>query len=66
MIFIDRNSVPVPQIFNSREMHIAKERLEEFYRRSEGSRSQERFVRAFELKLRKELIVSLQLLFKNK
>jgi len=66
MIFIDRNSVPVPEIFDSREMQIAKERLKEFYSRSESSRSQERYVKAFEPKLRKDLIISLRPLFKNK
>jgi len=66
MIYIDRNSVPIPQIFDSREMQIAKERLKEFYSRPESSRSQERYVRAFEPKLRKDLMISLRPLFKNK
>ncbi|MBK7008779.1 MAG: AAA family ATPase [Saprospiraceae bacterium] len=66
MIYIDRNSVPVPEVFHSGEMKIAKKRLDEFYSRSEGSRSQERYSRPFEPQLTKEIIGSLRLLFKNK
>lgn len=66
MIYIDRNSVPVPEVFHSGEMKIAKKRMEEFYSRPEGSRSQERYSRPFEPQLTKEIIGSLRLLFKNK
>ncbi len=66
MIFIDRNIVSIPEVFSSREMHIAKERLEKFYTRSVGSRSQERYSRPFEPQLTKEINSSLRFLFKSK
>lgn len=66
MIFIDRNNVPVPEIFHTREMEIAQKRLAEFYNRSEGSRSQKRYSKPFDPQLKGELVGPLRFLFKNK
>jgi predicted ATPase len=65
MIFVDRNSIPIPEIFFSEKISIAKKRVEEFYSRSENSRSQERF-KPFAFELVNEIKSSARQLFKDK
>ena len=66
MIYIDRNSVLIPEIFHSKQVEIAKKRLEEFYQSLETSRNQKRFSRPFDAIILKEIKDSLKNLFKNK
>jgi uncharacterized protein (TIGR02646 family) len=66
MIYVDRNSIPVPEIFFSKEIRIAQRRLEDFYSRAKKSRSQERFVQPFESNLRKGFLEYLRILFNSK
>jgi len=66
MIYIDRNSIPFPEILNSKEVEIAKERLTEFYSKSQNSRSQQKYSRPFDIELSRDIKVSLRKLFKNK
>ncbi|MBS1624364.1 MAG: AAA family ATPase [Bacteroidetes bacterium] len=66
MIFVDRNSINVPKVFSSNELHIAQKRLDDFYNRPKSKRSQERYSRAFEPELRDQFISSLEKLFNGK
>ncbi len=66
MIYIDRNSIPFPEILNSKEVEIAKERLTEFYSKSQNSRSQQKYSRPFEIEVSRDIKESLRNLFKNK
>ncbi len=66
MIYIDRNSVSFPEIFNSKEVHVAKERLTEFYSKSQNLRSQQKYSKPFEIEVSREVKESLRNLFKNK
>lgn len=66
MIYIDRNSVSFPEILNSREVEIAKERLSEFYSKPQKSRSQQKYSKPFEIEVSKDLKESLRNLFKHK
>lgn len=66
MIYIDRNSVSFPEILNSREVNIAKERLKKFYGKPLNSRLQQKYSRPFELEVSKSIKESLRDLFKNK
>jgi uncharacterized protein (TIGR02646 family) len=66
MIYVDRSSVPFPNIFHSKEIEVAKRRLEEFYNRSREKRSQEKYSRPFEPELRDLILVPLRALFNAK
>ncbi len=66
MIYIDRNSISVPDVFKSKELKIAQRRLEEFYNLPEKLRKQERYSKPFEPELRSKFIESLRKLFNGK
>jgi len=66
MIYIDRHSIPVPDVFKSNELIIAQQRLQEFYNRPEKIRTQIRYSRPFEPELRNLFIESLRKLFNGK
>lgn len=56
MIHVNRSKVPFPDVFNSREIEIAKIRLVDFYNRSKDSRSQERFSVPFRPEIRTRIL----------
>jgi hypothetical protein len=58
MIFIDRTAISHPDVFYSKEIEIAKKRLEDFYTRSKESRSQEKYSKPFEPELRDKFLKS--------
>lgn len=66
MIHIDRNNIPIPEVFQSNELIIARRRLKEFYERPAKSRGQERYSKPFEPELRNQILVSLRKLFNGK
>lgn len=66
MIYIDRNSIPKPKVFNSKKTVIAIEKLEEFYTRNDKLKSQQRFTQPFGVEFQKGLKSSLRKLFNNK
>lgn len=66
MIYVDRNIIPFPDVFDSQEVNIAKKRLEEFYGRSKDSRSQEKYSRPFEIEIRNKILGSLCEVFNGK
>lgn len=66
MIYIDRKSISIPEIFNSQEIEIANKRLFDFYQASSGENSQRRFSRPFDAKLTRNVKKSLEDLFKQK
>lgn len=66
MIYVERNIIPIPEIFHSNEVEIAKRRLREFYLSSEGNKSQKRFSNPFSEKISSEVKNSLKKLFKHK
>ncbi|WP_314243867.1 AAA family ATPase [Empedobacter tilapiae] len=66
MIYVERNIIPLPEVFYSKEVEIAKKRLEEFYLSSEGNKSQKRFSTPFNEKISNEVKYSLKELFKHK
>lgn len=66
MIFVDRNSINIPEVFFTKEMEIANNRLKEFYNLPSKSRSQKRYSRPFEFDLREPIKVSLHSLFRSK
>lgn len=66
MIYVERNSIPIPEVFYSKEVEIAKKRLEEFYSRSKESRSQQKYSQPFEKELRDKFLESLREVFKGK
>jgi uncharacterized protein (TIGR02646 family) len=65
MIFVDRNSVPLPMVFYSNELILARERLFDYYRKLAGG-SQQRFSQPFEPAFQKELREDIAVLFHNK
>lgn len=66
MIYVERNSIPVPEVFYSKEIEIAKKRLEEFYLKSKESRSQQKYSQPFEKELRDKFLEPLREIFKGK
>lgn len=66
MIYIDRNNVPKPKVFNSKKTAIAIEKLEEFYTRNDKLKSQQRFTQPFRVEFQKGLKSSLRKLFNDK
>lgn len=66
MIYVDRNIIPVPEVFYSREVEIAKRRLEEFYLQSKNKRSQQKYSQPFEKELRDKFLIALREVFKGK
>lgn len=66
MIYVERNSIPVPEVFYSKEVGIAKKRLEEFYLKSKESRSQQKYSQPFEKELRDKFLEALREVFKGK
>lgn len=66
MIYVERNSIPVPEVFYSKEVEIAKKRLEEFYLKSKESRSQQKYSQPFEKELRDKFLEALREVFKGK
>ncbi|GGE89078.1 TIGR02646 family protein [Chishuiella changwenlii] len=66
MIYVERNIISLPEVFYSKEVEIAKKRLEEFYLSSEGNKSQRRFSNPFNVKIAKEIKYPLKDLFKHK
>lgn len=66
MIYVERNSIPVPEVFYSKEVEIAKKRLEEFYFKSKESRSQQKYSQPFENELRNKFLEALREVFKGK
>lgn len=66
MIFVDRNTISHPEVFYSKEIDIARKRLEEFYIRSKDSRSQEKYSRPFEPELRNKFLRALREVFNGK
>lgn len=64
MIYIDRNSVPKPEVFASREIEISNKRLQDFF--SKSNRSQQNYSTPFQPELRKQFILDLRVLFKGK
>ncbi|GAA4770546.1 MULTISPECIES: AAA family ATPase [Flavobacterium] len=66
MIYVERNSIPVPEVFYSKEVEIAKKRLEEFYIKSKESRSQQKYSQPFEKELRNKFLEALREVFKGK
>lgn len=66
MIHIDRNSISVPDVFFSKEIDIARKRLEEFYTHSKAKRGQQRYSRPFEKDLRIPIYEALNNLFNGK
>ncbi|GGF30273.1 AAA family ATPase [Flavobacterium limi] len=66
MIYIDRNSFPVPEIFQSDRIKISIKRLEEFYMASDESKSQRRFSRPFEVQILSAIREPLFQLFNKK
>jgi uncharacterized protein (TIGR02646 family) len=66
MIFVDRDTISHPKVFFSKEIEIARKRLEEFYFRSKDSRSQEKYSRPFEPELRDKFLKALREVFNGK
>ncbi|ANF52906.1 hypothetical protein A0O34_21330 [Chryseobacterium glaciei] len=66
MIYVERNIIPVPKVFYSKEVEIAKKRLEEFYLKSKESRSQQKYSQPFEKELRDKFLEALREVFKGK
>ncbi|MGI9583365.1 AAA family ATPase [Chryseobacterium sp. RRHN12] len=66
MIYVERNIIPVPEVFYSKEVEIAKKRLEEFYLKSKESRSQQKYSQPFEKELRDKFLEALREVFKEK
>lgn len=66
MIFVDRNTISHPEVFSSKEIAIARGRLQEFYTRSKDSRSQEKYSRPFEPALRNKFLKALREVFNGK
>ena len=66
MIYIDRTAISHPDVFYSKEIEIAKKRLEDFYTRSKESRSQEKYSKPFEPELRDKFLKALRELFNGK
>jgi uncharacterized protein (TIGR02646 family) len=66
MIYVDRNKVPMPAIFYSKQVEIAKRRLEEFYARPKESRSQVKYSRPFDPMMRSEFSRAVYELFNGK
>jgi uncharacterized protein (TIGR02646 family) len=66
MIYIDRNSIPKPKVFNSEKTVIAIEKLEEFYTRNDKLKNQQRFSQPFRGEFQKGLKRSLRKLFNEK
>ncbi|RZK25037.1 MAG: hypothetical protein EOO43_06530, partial [Flavobacterium sp.] len=66
MIYIDRTITPLPEVFHSAEIEIAKKRLGDFYNRSKESRSQEKYSKHFEPELRDKFLKSLRDVFNGK
>lgn len=66
MIYVERNIIPVPDVFYSKEVEIAKKRLEEFYLKSKESRSQQKYSQPFEKELRDKFLEPLRKVFKGK
>lgn len=64
MIHIDRNSIPKPEVFVSREIEISNKRLKDFF--SKKNRSQQNYSLPFQPELRKQFILDLRVLFKGK
>ncbi len=66
MIYVERNIIPMPEVFYSKEVEIAKKRLEEFYLKSKESRSQQKYSQPFEKELRDKFLEPLRKVFKGK
>ena len=66
MIYIDRNNIPKPKVFNSDKTIIAIEKLEEFYTRKDKLRSQQRFTQPFRGAFIKDVKSSIKELFNGK
>lgn len=66
MIYIDRNSISKPKIFNSKKTIIAIEKLEEFYTRKDVLKNQQRFNQPFRGEFHKILKNNLRELFNEK
>lgn len=66
MIYVERNIIPVPEVFYSKEVEIAKKRLEEFYLKSKESKSQQKYTQPFEKELRNNFFEALREVFKGK
>lgn len=66
MIYVDRTVISHPEVFYSKEIAIAKKRLEEFYERSNESRAQEKYPRPFEPELRDRFLKALRVVFNGK
>ncbi len=65
MIAIDRNKIPIPEIFFSGKIEVANRRLEEFYLNNEN-RKQQRLNNPFDSSIRKEIVAPLRELFNHK
>ena len=66
MIRIERSKVPVPEVFSSKEMEIAIQKLEEFYKGRKETRSQKRYIKQFEPQLKLPILKALKSLFNGK
>lgn len=66
MIFIDRKTIDIPEVFYSKEIEIARKRMEDFYSRDQTSRSQEKYYKPFEPELRNRFLDALRNLFNGK
>src|SRR6186713_132343 len=66
MIFVNRSAIPVPAVFESDEIRVAKRRMEGFYGRSPESRSQEKYSTPLEKELRNRFLGELRSLFNHK